>query len=229
MSLACPCYSFMLLRLPLSIDMSHHLFRRTCSFGFLLPVVWPTQIVTLLSILIFGYDQSIAAIYIILLALLNDITMIMVAYDNVKPSRYPEKPTVAGLLTLSVFLGLLMMFFSLIFYVCGFYFLNSDFDSTDNYRQTVIYLQVCRLAVVFMFATLMFCFAFFLELCLPSDCFVGSALGTLFLLLHCIKMTHRFPSRLRCSYSIAASRRSGFGPPTRAWASPSRWSLRMCS
>jgi len=33
------------------------------------------------------YDQSIAAIYIILLALLNDITMIMVAYDNVKPSR----------------------------------------------------------------------------------------------------------------------------------------------
>jgi len=68
--------------------------------------------------------------------------MIMVAYDNVKPSRYPEKPTVAGLLTLSVFLGLLMMFFSLIFYVCGFYFLNSAFNSTDNYRQTVIYLQV---------------------------------------------------------------------------------------
>ena len=30
----------------------------------------------LLSILIFGYDQSIAAIYIILLALLNDITMV---------------------------------------------------------------------------------------------------------------------------------------------------------
>jgi vacuolar-type H+-ATPase subunit I/STV1 len=68
----------------------------------------------------------------------------MVAYDNVKPSRYPEKPTVVGLLTLSVFLGLLMMFFSLMFYICGFYFLQDDFSNTNNYRQTVVYLQVLQ-------------------------------------------------------------------------------------
>ena len=100
------------------------------------------QIVTLLSILIFGYDQSIAAIYIILLALLNDITMIMVAYDNVVPSRSPETPTVTGLLTLSFFLGMIMMIFSLIFYIIGFDMLTKTYTDNSIYRETVIYLQV---------------------------------------------------------------------------------------
>jgi len=100
------------------------------------------QIVSLLSILVFGYDQSIAAIYIILLALLNDITMIMVAYDNVKPSRYPEKPTVVGLLSLSVFLGLIMMLFSYMYYVIASAVSTGDFATDDDYRETVIYVQI---------------------------------------------------------------------------------------
>jgi H+-transporting ATPase len=100
------------------------------------------QIVTLLSILIFGYDQSISAIYIILLALLNDITMIMVAYDNVKPSRYPEKPTVVGLLSLSVFLGLMMMLFSYMYYAVASAISTGDFASDDDYRESVIYVQI---------------------------------------------------------------------------------------
>jgi len=100
------------------------------------------QIVTFLSILVFGYDQSIAAIYIILLALLNDITMIMVAYDNVKPSRYPEKPTVVGLLTLSVFLGLVMMLFSYLFYIVATAVSTGDFATDSDYRETVLYLQI---------------------------------------------------------------------------------------
>lgn len=101
------------------------------------------HIVCLLSILIFVYDQSIAAIYIILLALLNDITMVMVAYDNVVPSKVPEIPTVAGLLVLSVFLGIAMMAFSLMFYILGFYMLTSKYAAGAHlYRETVLYLQV---------------------------------------------------------------------------------------
>lgn len=72
----------------------------------------------------------------------------MVAYDNVKPSKNPEKPTVTGLLTLSVFLGLFMMFFSLIFYICGSSLLQGDFSDVDDYRQTVIYVQVDFVVVV---------------------------------------------------------------------------------
>ncbi len=100
------------------------------------------QIVCLLSILIFVYDQSISAIYIILLALLNDITMIMVAYDNVVPSKMPETPTVTGLLTLSFFLGLIMMIFSLMYYILGFDLLTTKYTTDSLYRETVVYLQV---------------------------------------------------------------------------------------
>ena len=88
------------------------------------------------------YDQSIAAIYIILLALLNDITMIMVAYDNVVPSKMPETPTVTGLLTLSMFLGITMMAFSLMFYILGFDLLTIKYTNDHLYRETVLYLQV---------------------------------------------------------------------------------------
>ena len=44
------------------------------------------QIVTVLSTLVFAYDIVIPAFYVILLALLNDITMLTVSYDNVTPS-----------------------------------------------------------------------------------------------------------------------------------------------
>jgi H+-transporting ATPase len=100
------------------------------------------QIVTLLSILIFVFDQAISAIYIILLALLNDITMIMVAYDNVKPSKHPEKPTVSSLLTLSVFLGLWMTFFSVMFFILSYEIMSDSYSDYGGYRETVIYMQI---------------------------------------------------------------------------------------
>lgn len=88
---------------------------------------------------------------------------IMVAYDNVKPSKNPEKPTVMGLLTLSVFLGLFMMFFSLIFYICGSSILHGDFSDIDDYRQTVIYVQVSRVVVA---SLRIFCGLFTNRVCL---------------------------------------------------------------
>ena len=56
------------------------------------PMCVRVQIVTLLSILIFGYDQSIAAIYIILLALLNDITMVCRLTVLLSKSAQPQTP-----------------------------------------------------------------------------------------------------------------------------------------
>ena len=48
---------------------------------------------------------------------------------------------VVGLLTLSMFLGLLMMIFSLLFYIFSFSFLTEAFKHEKNYRETVVYLQ----------------------------------------------------------------------------------------
>jgi len=62
---------------------------------------------------------------------------------------------VVGLLTLSMFLGLLMMIFSLLFYIFSFSFLTEAFKHEKNYRETVVYLQASftRLLDIVFFKT----------------------------------------------------------------------------
>ena len=54
------------------------------------------QIVLVLSVLIFAYDATIPALYVILLALLNDITMITISYDNARVTKEPVQPSISG-------------------------------------------------------------------------------------------------------------------------------------
>ena len=63
-----------------------------------------------------------------------------------------------GLLTLSFFLGLWMMAFSLVFYVDSFDMMTSDYTHSNSYRETVIYVQATRtmpfvdeLLIIFIF------------------------------------------------------------------------------
>lgn len=55
------------------------------------------QIVLFLTIIIFAFNEQLAALYVVLLALLNDLTMLMVAYDNAVPSAQPDVPTLMEL------------------------------------------------------------------------------------------------------------------------------------
>lgn len=73
------------------------------------------QIVTVLSVLIFASDCSIDPTYIILLALLNDITMLPIAYDNQCASRFPEVPDIRKILTMACAFGLMQTFFTLLY------------------------------------------------------------------------------------------------------------------
>ena len=104
------------------------------------------QIVLVLSLLIFIYDQQIQVLFIILLALFNDLTMITISYDNVIPSQEPELPTINKLLRIAVMFGLLMTVESLFFYIFGHYFLSSSFRGTTPddvmYTQEMLYLQI---------------------------------------------------------------------------------------
>jgi H+-transporting ATPase len=104
------------------------------------------QIVTVLSTLVFAYDIVIPAFYVILLALLNDITMLTVSYDNATPSRFPEKPTVAAILVQSFVVGLVMALSSIGFYVLGYYtagvIFSHQFAWGEGYVDGCIYLQI---------------------------------------------------------------------------------------
>ena len=104
------------------------------------------QIVAVLSTLVFAYDIVIPAFYVILLALLNDITMLTVSYDNATPSPFPEKPTVAAILVQSFVVGLAMALSSIGFYVLGYStageIFSHKFKDGGDYVDSCIYLQI---------------------------------------------------------------------------------------
>lgn len=73
------------------------------------------QIVMVLAILVFASDCAIDPTYIIILALMNDLTMLPIAYDSQCASRYPEVPDIQKILTMSTAFGLMETFFTLLF------------------------------------------------------------------------------------------------------------------
>lgn len=72
------------------------------------------QIVVVLTILIYVADCSINSLFIILLALFNDLSMLPVAYDSQVASAMPEKPNVPQLLIFSSTMGLIQTGLSLL-------------------------------------------------------------------------------------------------------------------
>merc|ERR1712151_602278 len=63
------------------------------------------QIVLVLSFLIYAYNKPLPALYVILLALLNDVSMLPVAGDNATPSATPEIPSMPSILLASLIYG----------------------------------------------------------------------------------------------------------------------------
>merc|ERR1719399_2513298 len=81
------------------------------------------QIVVVLSILIYGYNVVMPPLYVVLLALLNDVSMIPIAQDNAAPSASPEIPSMPQILLASVAYGGLLTMQSIGFFEYG---LHSD-------------------------------------------------------------------------------------------------------
>jgi H+-transporting ATPase len=109
------------------------------------------QIVIVLSVLIYAYKVVMNPFYVILLALLNDISMIPISSDNASPSARPEIPSMPQILLAAVIYGGLLTCQSLAFFEFG---LNSDWlpklpgtnatcvpDNCD-YLSTAVYLQI---------------------------------------------------------------------------------------
>merc|ERR1719263_84219 len=101
------------------------------------------QIVVVLSILIYGYDVVMNPLYVILLALLNDISMIPIAQDNAAPSASPEIPSMPQILLAAVVYGSLLTLQSVGLFEFG---LHSDWLQGDDKicdKDSCEYLSAC--------------------------------------------------------------------------------------
>jgi len=105
------------------------------------------QIVLVLSILIYAYQDTLPASYVILLALLNDITMLPIADDAASPSALPEIPSLPSIMLASTLYGVLETAQTLILYTSGW--LQHDGSDVNKYRDAVIYLQM-SIAIEFL-------------------------------------------------------------------------------
>jgi len=127
------------------------------------------QVVIVLSVLIFQSNCTIDSLFVILLALLNDLTMTPIAHDNAHASKKPEQPSISKLFGLSALCGLVASVQSLVFFYLTDSFHTNYLKTGDEscyplgsgcvcdgdrnrYVQTVMYLQISVSAELMIFA-----------------------------------------------------------------------------
>ena len=110
-----------------------------------------------LTLFIFISDCPINSLYVILLALFNDLTMLPIAYDNQQASAIPENPEVRGMLMLSLLLGLLETASSVLFAygagsAGGLFHADYDMNTCDKKMQAAVWLQMSIAAELLIFS-----------------------------------------------------------------------------
>mmetsp|Transcript_141505 Transcript_141505/g.439874 ORF Transcript_141505/g.439874 Transcript_141505/m.439874 type:complete len:1010 (-) Transcript_141505:174-3203(-) len=103
------------------------------------------QIVFVLSILIYAYNDTLPPLYVILLALVNDVTMLPIADDRAAPSALPEIPSMPSIMLASLLYGLLETAQTMVLYMSGWL----QGDGSSDYRNAVLYLQI-SIAIEFL-------------------------------------------------------------------------------
>jgi len=104
------------------------------------------QIVIVLTLLIFISDCPIESLYVIILALFNDLTMLPIAYDRQQASAMPENPDVTKMLLVSGGLGAAATGFSLLFAygadATHLFVSDLDIETCGKQAQAAIWLQM---------------------------------------------------------------------------------------
>lgn len=111
------------------------------------------QILLYLSVLIYVFDCQLNPLYVVLLALFNDITMIPVAEDRQTASAAPQHANIPNLIGFSVMLGVMQSIVSIAYYLC-MHDLVVDVPKypTSAHAQVAIWLQVSVAAELLIFA-----------------------------------------------------------------------------
>ena len=102
------------------------------------------QIVLVLSILIYAEKVTMPALYVILLALVNDVTMLPVASDNASPSALPEIPSMPQILLAAFLYGFIGTAQTMALYLSDAIHSDPSSDPVERqkYRMAVTYLQM---------------------------------------------------------------------------------------
>jgi len=116
------------------------------------------QIVVTLSVLIYAENQPINALYVILLALANDLSTLFIAYDHSDPSPIPVDPVVGNILFFSVAFGMVEFLSSIVFFYINLdpdaAFLDAEFyeggDGDDDVAPGTSYLQSAMIVQIWV-------------------------------------------------------------------------------
>lgn len=90
-----------------------------------------------LSILVFQF-YPLTAVMVILLAVLNDIAIVSIAYDRVEESSMPERWDIKEMLSLATLLGTIGVISSFL----AFFYLNSGLHMSHDLIRTFMYLKL---------------------------------------------------------------------------------------
>lgn len=146
-----------------AIDCSRRIFQRMQSYC-IFAVANTVRITSMFSLLIFAWRFDIPPFTILILALLNDGTLMTISTDRVKPSPHPEKWRFWQLFALATALGLYLtlstvLFFHVVFETNFFDRFNVShpwrLPSNANHPQlhSLIYLQVSVSSQAMIFST----------------------------------------------------------------------------
>ena len=141
------------------------------------------QVVAFLCIVSFLYNEAFDALYIILLALFHDLTIVTIAYDHQSPSAKPETPTVKMLITVAYAMGAALSASSTILYAYGGTLLSAAFTASAAYRHSCMFLQISNSSAILIFNARTTGFSFLSKPCIPL--FLSAVVSQLVVNLSC--------------------------------------------
>jgi len=128
------------------------------------------QILVSLTLIVLAFNCEMNTLYIVLLALLNDVTMIPIAHDRQVASVSPVVPSVRELVAFSITLGLFQAAFTMVFYAFMDTWISGDLSPSNqaaigdtlvatqgffcnDYAQVALWLQISISAELLIFVT----------------------------------------------------------------------------
>jgi H+-transporting ATPase len=109
------------------------------------------QVVVFLSIISFCFNDKFDALYIILLALFHDLTIVTIAYDYQVASPKPETPTVKMLVVVAYSMAMVLAASSTLLYIYGGKFLSSAYSTVFPYKESCMFLQISNSSAILIF------------------------------------------------------------------------------
>jgi len=133
-----------------AIVQSRKIFKRLKSYV-IYRICVTVQVVTFLCVVSFVYNEAFEALFIILLALFHDLTIVTIAYDHQVASAAPEHPTVMMLIVVAYACGFTLAASSTCLYAFGDKFLGPKFVGNFVYKESCMFLQISNSSAFLIF------------------------------------------------------------------------------